>query len=91
VNSQKAVLLSYKLFKIYFRGVDLNDPKGQEEYHFVFTVSYHVRVAARLRNVFIPYIQIMELHKTYEKVSDKISPKITKLATYIKIKKLLRK
>ncbi len=34
VNSQKAVLLSYKLFKIYFRGVDLNDPKGQEEYPF---------------------------------------------------------
>ena len=76
VDSQKALLLSYQLFKLLLKQVDLEDAASREE------------IAMKFHTVFIPYIVILE---TKEKPGVKLPKKITNLITYIKIKKLLSK
>jgi len=76
VLPQKAILLTYKLFKIHFKQMDFEDPETTKE------------AASKLNKVLIPYIRLIEIN---DKTSSKTIKKLTNLVTYQKIRKLLIK
>lgn len=77
LEPQKAILLSYKLFKIYLKQVDLQNKQTQFE------------IAKKLHDLFLPYLRLMEIKEVHP--NEKTRKMRANLVTYKKIKKLTQK